>query len=135
MTLVQPGFIHSNSFKNVRYTGLSGTSVGTPDDPYHAHYRFMASFVGAMMNRFGSPPERVARTVLRVMQSRVPPLRTPATLDAHFFSLLRRCLPRDLYHRILYGCLPSITEWGPLSEQERPLSPAFRGTDRVRTRT
>jgi len=55
----------------------------------------------------------VARAVLRTLRQKDPPLRVPATWDAHLFALLRRMLPRRLYHLVLYRSLPQIGEWGP----------------------
>jgi hypothetical protein len=42
-----------------------------------------------------------------------PPLREPVTIDAHFFGMIRRLLPRRIYHALLYRSLPSVKKWGP----------------------
>jgi hypothetical protein len=39
-------------------------------------------------------------------------LRVYATPDAHLFALLRRLLPRGMYHCILYRALPDVRQWG-----------------------
>jgi len=113
VTLVQPGFINSTSFQNVRYTPLSETSHLRADDPYYAHYRFMEPFIARMMGLSIARPERVARVVERVMHRTRPPLRVSATPDAAFFALFRRLLPRGLYHYVLYRNLPNVRQWGP----------------------
>ena len=90
VTLVEPGFIHSPSFANTRYTLDSQTAMDQEQDPYHAHYEHMAPFIARTMDRSRATPERVAKTILKVIEARRPPLRVPATMDAHLFSLLRR---------------------------------------------
>lgn len=113
VSLVQPGFIRSDAFQKVKTTGLSGDAIEDPDNPYHAHYRFMAPFIERVMRFAPSNEARVAKKVLRTMRKRRPALRVPATPDAWFFHMLRRLLPRSFYHRLLYASLPSVSEWGP----------------------
>lgn len=120
VTLVQPGFIHSSSFKNVRFTDLSQNSVTHDEEPYHAHYAFMEPFIGRMMNLSWATPERVAATVLHTMRRRRPPLRVAGTFDARLFSVMRRVLPRRLYHWFLYINLPRIWKWGPHAQIAAP---------------
>jgi hypothetical protein len=112
VTLVQPGFIHSASFENVRLTALSGRSVTEPDEPYHQHYEHMAPFIARMMERSSATPEHVAGVIVRTMKRRRPPLRVAGTPDARLFSALRRLLPRGLYHWVLYRSLPQVRTWG-----------------------
>ncbi len=120
VTLVQPGFINSDGFEQVRYTGQSQTAQGIERSPYHAHYAFMSGFIGRMMRLSAATPESVARKVLGVIERTKPPLRLPATLDASLFALLRRLLPRPMYHWVLYRMLPGIRYWGPASPHELP---------------
>ena len=112
VTLVQPGFINSESFHNTRHTRLSESAVSDPANPYHTHYARMAGFIARLMEHTRSSPEDVARRMLRAMRSRRPPLRLAATEDAHLFAWLRRLLPRRLYHEILYRSLPGVRHWG-----------------------
>lgn len=116
VSLIQPGFIRSDSFRNVRLTRLSEQSVQDSHIPYHAHYEHMAPFIERLMNLSSSTHESIARKILRTMRSRNPPLRVPATSDAHLFGLIRRLLPRSLYHGLLYRMLPSINSWGVESD-------------------
>ena len=111
VSLVQPGFIHSDSFHNTRYTEASRQAEKDPANPYHPHYKQMAALITRLMERTRATPERIADTILRTMQQRNPPLRIPATWDAHLFALLRRILPRRVYHRVLYSRLPNVSEW------------------------
>ena len=113
VSLVQPGFIDSDGFQKVRYTAKSDHSEHELSEPYHEHYVNMAPFIGRLMKMSPATPDSVARVVLRTMARNRPPLRVPATLDARVFSLLRRVLPRSLYHWLLYVGLPRVATWGP----------------------
>lgn len=112
VTLVQPGFVHSDSFRHTRYTASSRQALRDPADPYHAHYTRMDALIARLMGLSPTTTARVARTIVRVIGMRRPPLRVAATLDAHVFALLRRFLPRGFYHRFLYDRLPGVGDWG-----------------------
>lgn len=112
VSLIEPGFIRSDSFRNTRFTRHSFAAAMNDADPYHAHYLHMASFIERMMGHAVATPERVAKSVRRTLRQRRPPLRVYATPDAHLFALLRRLLPRGLYHAVLYRALPHIAAWG-----------------------
>jgi len=112
VTLIQPGFIRSDGFEHVRYTELSTMASKNADDPYHAHYHEMESFISKMMRHAWATPESVARVVARVLNSKSPPLRVYETADAFLFSMLRRALPRNFYHWLLYHSLPKVRHWG-----------------------
>jgi short-subunit dehydrogenase len=112
VTLVQPGFIHSGSFENVRHTAASERSVTDLDEAYHAHYEHMAPFIARLMRLARATPDSIARRIVRVLHRRHPPLRVPVTLDARMFAWLRRWLPRPIYHWVLYRSLPGIKTWG-----------------------
>jgi NAD(P)-dependent dehydrogenase (short-subunit alcohol dehydrogenase family) len=60
-------------------------------------------------------PEKVARKIVKTMERRNPPLRVPGTPDAYLFDILRRFLPRPLYHWILYKNLPGMGETAQLT--------------------
>lgn len=131
VTLVQPGFIHSESFRNTAYTPLSRIAMSNPDDPYQAHYRHMSGFISRFMERSRATPGNVAHRILKVMTTRNPPIRVAATFDAHIFAWLRRLLPRWLYHEVLYHSLPGIREWGqPIPNR---LAPAKADSEISRT--
>ena len=112
VTLVQPGFVNSNSFMNVRLTVLSQDSAKSSRADYHAHYASMSRFIARLMQRAWSTPDDIAAKVLNVCRAKRPPLRLPATPDAILFAFLRRFLPRRLYHFLLYRALPSVRHWG-----------------------
>jgi short-subunit dehydrogenase len=113
VSLVQPGFVDSDGFQKVRYTPKSGRSEHELAEPYHEHYVNMGPFIGRLMKLSPATPESVADVVLKTMRRRRPPLRIPATMDARLFSFLRRILPRNAYHWLLYQMLPRVDTWGP----------------------
>ncbi len=113
VSLVEPGFINSDSFTHTIHTRRSARAVGDGDDPYHAHYEAMAGMIERLMRRTWATPENVASVIIRTVRARHPRLRVRATPDALIFDYLRRWLPRRLYHRVLYACLPGVRRWGP----------------------
>ncbi len=123
VSLVQPGFVHSDGFQKVRYTPKSDRSEHELEDPYHEHYVNMAPFIGKVMKSSRATPKSVAKVVLKTMQRKHPPLRVPATWDAFGFSALRRILPRSTYHWLLYKMLPRVDTWGPSPKRLSALPP------------
>lgn len=118
VTLVQPGFVRSESFRNVYWSKKSRQSAQS-NDSYSVYYKKMTNFIEELMCRSLSTPDSIADNILMLMKMNQPPLRTPVTLDAHFFSFLRRILPRGIYHRILYRNLPGIDKWGKNEDKIR----------------
>jgi NAD(P)-dependent dehydrogenase (short-subunit alcohol dehydrogenase family) len=112
VTLVQPGFIHSDAYQAVVYTHASSDARDDLHAAYHAHYEHMSPFIARLMRWSRATPEKVARTVVRTMNRRRPPLRVAGTLDALLFAALRRLVPRRLYHALLYRALPEVRRWG-----------------------
>ena len=112
VSLVQPGFVRSESFRKVRFTDQSSRSRDDVHEAYHEHYEEMGPFIARMMELAQATPDHVARKIVKVMHQRRPPLRAPATLDAYLFSGLRRFMPRRTYHWLLYRALPRVSRWG-----------------------
>lgn len=112
VTLVQPGFIRSESFRNTRLSTGARRAEHDPTDPYAEVYAGMGPFIELLMKRAITTPDDVASRILGTLERRTPPLRVSATLDARFFYLLRRLLPRRFYHAILYRLLPHVRQWG-----------------------
>lgn len=110
ITLVQPGFIHSNSFKNVYHTKMSDPTLNW-EGPYCDFYQNMTPFVERMMNLSLTTPEKVAKQILKVIKTENPPLWIPATLDAKLFYYIRRLMPRRLLLPALYWALPNARNW------------------------
>ena len=111
VSLVQPGFIHSNAFRKVLLSARARESSESDDD-YSHYYRHMGAFVGALMERSKATSSSVAEIIVRTIADPCPALRVPATVDATFFAILRRAVPRRLYHRFLYSQLPGVKTWG-----------------------
>lgn len=112
VTLVQPGFINSDSFYGVRFTDKSQKSSLDRRDPYYQHYKHMTGFIAKLMSMSPNSSRRVAKTVISVVKDKNPPLRVAGTIDAHIFGLMRRFLPRRFYHWVLLHGLPGIRQWG-----------------------
>lgn len=110
VTLIQPGFIHSDAFRKVRLPRRLAN--GASAAPYEAYYRNMTRFVTWLMEHALATNDSVAAVTLRQIRKRRPPLRVQATLDAWIFNALRRFLPRRVYHPLLYRLLPGIGTWG-----------------------
>ncbi len=126
VSLIQPGFINSSSFENVRLTAASERSVGDSDEAYHKHYEHMASFIARLMRRAFATPDSIARRIVDIMHRPNPPLRSLVTFDAWLFAHLRRFMPRALYHWLLYNSLPGVREWGTSAGAGKALpAPAF----------
>lgn len=111
VTLVQLGFVKSESYQNVYWSKSAEQSRDDPNDDYHIYYKYMSDFVGKLMERSFATPERIAEKIIRTMKKDDPPLRLPVTVDAHLFYWIRRLLPRFVYHKLLYWNLPKIHEW------------------------
>lgn len=111
VSLVQPGFIHSESFKNVRYTER-GLQSEAGSDEYSQFYKSMKPFISKLMGLSRTSAESVAQLILLVVQTERPPLWVPAGLGAEFFYYLRRLMPRRLLHPLLFRFLPGVKHWG-----------------------
>lgn len=118
VSLIQPGFIRSNSFQNVYSTALS-KMPGALTTPYADYYSNMGPFVEKMMARSFTQPENVAAIVLRTIQRENPPLWIPATVDAWAFYYLRRWVPRRWLLPLLFRLLPRAREWGKGHSRKR----------------
>ncbi len=116
VSLVQPGFIHSDSFLKTRYTEASRRGKEDVNNPYYAHYDTMARMIAKLMNRTKHTPDHVATVIVKTMHQRNPPLRVAGTWDANLFGMLRRIVPRRLYHQVLYKRLPEVKIWGSSCE-------------------
>jgi NAD(P)-dependent dehydrogenase (short-subunit alcohol dehydrogenase family) len=114
VSLIQPGFVHSESFEHTRLTRQSERSAVDLADAYHAHYEYMSPFIARLMHAARATPDSIARKMMRTIHRRRPPLRVPVTIDAWLFGWVRRYMPRPLYHWLLYRWLPGVRRWGEL---------------------
>jgi NAD(P)-dependent dehydrogenase (short-subunit alcohol dehydrogenase family) len=111
VSLIQPGFIRSKSFKNVYYTAKSKPEAAA-GGPYTDYYQNMSPFIEKLMHRSFSNPSKVAKLVLKIIRRENPPLWIPGTPDALFFYYIRRVLPRRLLLPFLFFALPGARRWG-----------------------
>lgn len=109
--LIEPGFIHSDSFLAVRWSKLGKQAANDPFSTYHAYYLHMGCMIAKLMRNAIATPESIAKKIIQVTEQTNPPLRVPATFDAWGFLWLRRLLPRKAYHQFLYHFLPKIKQW------------------------
>lgn len=110
VSLIQPGFVHSKSFMNVKYSTQS-----SPDHDieglYADYYEHMTPFIERLMGLSLTTPAAVARKILKTIRRKNPPLWIPATLDAQIFYYLRRFVPRRILLEFLFASLPRVRLW------------------------
>lgn len=120
VSLIQPGFVRSDSYRNVVYTEKSkraeeeGVSA-----PYGDYYSNMAPFIDRLMNLSPTRPAAIAKLVLKVIKIENPPLWVPATFDAFVFYYLRRFVPRRILLTLLFWNLPKVRRWGERYSMKR----------------
>lgn len=111
VSLVQPGFIRSNSFKKVYYSRMSRVESQT-DGTYSDFYKYMTPFIERLMSLSLTNPEVIASLILKIVRTQDPPLWIPASLDAWVFYYLRRLVPRRWLMPLLFYALPGARHWG-----------------------
>ena len=75
----------------------------------------MGRFIEKLMGLTRATPEGIAEKIFDTINREKPPLRRPTSIDGHFFSFLRRFLPRRFYHALLFRFLPGVMRWGKKS--------------------
>ncbi len=110
VSLVQPGFVKSQSFRNVYFTEKSNPANAF-EGPYSDLYFYMAPFIERMMNLSPTSPASVAKKILKIIKKENPPLWVPATFDAIVFYYLKRLMPRRWLLPFLFYCLPKSSTW------------------------
>ncbi|MFS4459549.1 SDR family NAD(P)-dependent oxidoreductase [Bdellovibrio sp. HCB2-146] len=111
VSLIQPGFINSASFKRVLFSKKARLSQAV-QGPHCEYYLSMTPFIEKLMSWSLSSPEQIAKKVQKVIEKKNPPLRVLVTLDAFLFAWVRRVLPASLFHRIMFSLLPGSRRWG-----------------------
>ncbi len=111
VSLIQPGFINSQSFQNVYYSKKAKSENLKTDGVYFDYYQNMSPFIKKLMKISWTTSDDVARKILWVVRSENPPLWVPATPDAVVFYLLRRLIPRRWLMPILLFFLPKSKLW------------------------
>lgn len=111
VSLIEPGFINSDSFKNIllpKKAKLSAKLRG----PHSEYYTSMAPFVERLMRWTFATPESIALKVQHLIEQKNPPLRLRVTVDAILFSILRKLLPESIFHKVMFMLLPGSRLWG-----------------------
>ena len=85
VSLLQPGFVRSNSFKNVYISEAARHAVESSGN-YANYYWHMGTFISRLMHRAQATPESIARKVIQTMERRNPPLRIPGCWNAYLFT-------------------------------------------------
>ncbi|WP_409478536.1 SDR family oxidoreductase [Pseudobdellovibrio sp. HCB154] len=110
VSLIQPGFVRSKSFLNVKYSVLSTPQHDT-EAVYADYYQNMTPFIERLMRLSLTSPTDVALRILKVIEKKNPPLWIPATLDAMIFYYMRRFIPRGILLNLLFSILPNARKW------------------------
>ncbi len=129
VSLIQPGFVRSNSFQKVHYTRKSAPNAKRSNKTYMDYYSNMAPFIERLMNWSFATPESIAKRILKVIQTQDPPLWVPVTFDAVVFYYLRRLLPRRLLLPVLFAALPGARRWARAYSNSRAVKLPPGGVD------
>lgn len=111
VTLIQPGFINSDSFRHVVMSKKADLSKHL-NGPHSEYYNSMTPLIERLMKLSTSSPLDVAKKIEKCMEDANPPLRLRVTLDSQVFYFLRRWLPASLFHHIMFFLLPGSLRWG-----------------------
>jgi hypothetical protein len=112
VTLVQPGFIRSDSFSHVVLSKKAQMSTML-SGPHSEYYSSMAPVVEKYMALSVVNHDDIAKKVIGLFESKDPPLRLSVTPDVIVFKWLRWLLPAWLFHRLIFALLPGSKSWGP----------------------
>lgn len=111
ISLIQPGFINSQSFEKVYYSEKSESVLDNPNLPYSDYYHSMTPFIEKLMKLSWTTPEKVANKIIQTIQLENPPLWIPASPDAVLFYYMRRLIPRRWLMPFLFLFLPNSGKW------------------------
>lgn len=111
ISLVQPGFIQSDSYQKVYYSQKAKLSEAL-EGPYADYYINITPFIEKIMHQSRTTPEIISIKILKIVKEKNPPLWVPATADAVLFFYLRKIIPRTFFHEIMNYFLPKSDHWG-----------------------
>lgn len=111
VSLVEPGFIHSDSFKNILFPKKAKLSAKL-QGPHSEYYKSMSPFIESLMKWAFATPESIALKIAGLIENENPPLRLRVTVDAKVFSFLRKILPESIFHKAMFLLLPGSRLWG-----------------------
>ena len=111
VSLVELGFINSDSFKRVKLSNKAAISTAL-GGPHSEYYKSMTPLIEKLMHVSLSSAETIATKIVKLMDRGSPPLRVTLTLDAIIFNLLKRFVPSNFLNYLLYFMLPGSLKWG-----------------------
>lgn len=122
VSVVQPGFIHSNAHQNVVLSkkAMLSAELGGPHAEYYAS---MTPFIAALMKISRVNYDQIADRILKLTTMKHPPLMTVATPDARMLRLLRWILPGEWFHSLMFKMLPGSGKWGLRHQWRKPSLP------------
>lgn len=118
VSLVEPGFVNSDSFKHVIYSKKAKLS-SILKGPHSEYYTSMTPFVERLMNWSLATPEGIAKKIEHLIERQSPPLRLRVTWDAIAFSIIKKILPSTFFHKIMFHFLPGTRFWGAATLHRR----------------
>ncbi|MEI7973288.1 MAG: SDR family oxidoreductase [Bdellovibrio sp.] len=110
VSIVQPGFVNSNSFNNVCYPKKAQLSLSL-DAPYSSYYTSFSRFVAKLMKLSPTNPDQIAQQIAKLVRKKNPPLWIPVSVDIQLYSFLRFILPQKVFHPIMFKLLPNPSAW------------------------
>jgi len=128
ITLIEPGFISSDSYKLARLSLAMDRNHGSQAADYAIQSNMITNLIDQATGMTSSSPADVARSIGRVVEMKNPPLRELVTLDAKVFSFLKRFLPGRTYDWLVRYCLNSIRREIKASLNRTPVPNAGRST-------
>ncbi len=96
VVLIEPGLFRTQFMQN----RVIGRKALDPKSPYSLHTQRIARSSGSHQ-RWAGDPDRVARTIARIIKSRRPKARYTVGADAFLGSLAARLLPDSVLHYIV----------------------------------
>lgn len=108
VTLIEPGFISSDSYKRARLSLAMDRSKPASASDYAIQSNMITSLIDQATGMTSASPDDVARVIARVAGMKNPPLRELVTIDAKLLSFLKRFLPGRTYNWLVQHCLESI---------------------------
>lgn len=111
VSLIEPGFINSDSFKHVVKSKKAELSAHLKG-PHSEYYESMTPFIEKLMSWTFATPEKIAKKIEYLMEMSSPPLRMRVTLDAIVFAFIKKILPSSIFHRVMLLFLPGTHRWG-----------------------
>lgn len=111
VTLVQPGFVNSHAFQNVILSDKAKMSACLRG-PHSEFYDSMELFFEKWMRKSFADPDKIARKISRLIEKEQPPLRVNASWTVLLYAALRKVLPGDLFHRVMFKVWPQSRIWG-----------------------